>query len=314
MHRWMVALLCASVLVLSGCKGKPEVKNESQESSAVEQEQAGVPIRDFADYSWEELKAISTVISEAGSYDEARAIARNFGLVEADGKLTTKQKQIVLNGNRALDVRLAGIRHDFKGDGSGWAGLAFMTVGALEIRPMNDVATVEGGWEASALRAWLDNEGMAMLEPDLAAVIVPVDKPTNNVGRADDAGAVSVTKDRLFCFSATEVCGDIHWDIEEFRQRRGYEDIDGILMSEGDQYECFAQAGVTYDSDPNGYLSLASTTGTSPWWYRSAYPFEFKGYGYTGTDGYFFQVRESGYPESLGSPEVPASVVVGFNI
>lgn len=305
---WTIVAVCAC-LVLGACgQGTANV------SETAEVEEAPLTRKPLNDYSWAELKEISERISAAENQEAGRAIAQEFGIVEEDGSLTRQLKQIVLDGTRALDVRVAGIRHDFKGDGSGWAGLSFMTDGALVIRPMNDTATVEGGWEASALRAWLDTEGMAMLEDDLASVIVPVDKPTNNIGRTDSMGSVTVTKDRLFVFSAHEVCGDVHWDSEEFRQRRGYEDIDGILNSEGDQYECFTQAHVTYNSDPEGFLSLADTTGTSPWWYRSAYPFEFWGKGETGTAGYFFQVRESGYPESLGSPEVPASVVIGFNI
>jgi alkylhydroperoxidase family enzyme len=75
----------------------------------------------------------------------------------------------VLNDTRALDVRLAGILHDDRSDGQGRAGLAFMTVGALDIRPMNDEDTVEGGWEGSVLRSWLNGEAREMLDDDLAA-------------------------------------------------------------------------------------------------------------------------------------------------
>lgn len=307
MRRTLLALMCALAVSVSACAAP----TSDQEVAPATQEQALVR-KPLNDYTWAELQEISARMTAAPSYDAARDIAREFGIVEEDGSLTTQLKQIVLNDTRALDVRVAGIRHDARADGTGWAGLAFMTVGAYDIRPMNDAATVEGGWEASVLRAWLNTEGIAMLDDDLEQAIVAVDKPTNNIGRTEDIASVSVTQDRLFVFSAKEVCGDIHWDLDEFRQKRGYEDVDGILNAEGDQYECFAQAGVTYNSDPNGFLSLASTTGASPWWYRSAYPFEFYGKGETGVTGYFFQVRESGYPESLGSPEVPASAVVGF--
>jgi hypothetical protein len=108
------------------------------------------------------------------------------------------------------------------------------------------------------------------------------------------------------------VCGDVTWDIEEFRQRRGYEDVDGLLNVEGDQYEVFAQAGVTGSDAAGGFLSLAASTGPSPWWYRTPYPFEWHNLGPTGNDGFFYRVMDSGYPESIGSPEDPSSVVTCF--
>ena len=263
------------------------------------------------DYSWDELSRISLEIGQAPSDEEGRATAAKYGLLESDGSLTRQTKQLVLNETRALDVRLAGIRHDDRSDGTGKAGLTFMSVGGLALRPMNEGQTIDGGWEASALRAWLAGEGKAMLEPELQAVLVPVNKLTNNVGITDDPASVTPTSDALWVFAAHEVCGDIFWDADEFFYQRGNEDVDGLVNSEGPQYEAFAQAGVTQTSDPSGMLSLANSTGKSPWWYRTPYPFDWL-IDNTGSNGFFYQVRESGYPESLGSPEVPASVVFGF--
>lgn len=264
------------------------------------------------EYTWAELTELSARIADAASDEEGRAIAQEFGLVESDGTLSRQTKMIVLNNTRALDVRLAGIRHDDKADGSGKAGITFMTVGALDIRPMNQSGTIEGGWEASELRAWLASEVPPMLDEDLSQAIVPVRKLTNNRGISVDQADVTPTEDRLWLFSVPEVCGEVHWDVEEYKQLRGYEDIDGMINAEGWQYEAFAREGVSYKGDPNGFLSLASSTGSSPWWYRTPYPFDWVGYGDTGATGYFCRVMPSGYPESLGSPEDPSSVVVGF--
>lgn len=307
--RLIVAALASVALALGACgqTGGPNV-----EESVVEE--TGLTAKALNDYTWDELHEISWMMSTAESYDAAREIARQYGIVEEDNTLTTQTKQLFLGENRVIDVRVAGIVHDDFADRGGKVGLTFMTVGALAIRPMNDVSTVEGGWEASSLRAWLDTEGIAMFEEDLRDIIPYVNKYTNNIGRTADVASVTATRDRLFVPSAHEICGDINWDAEEFRYLRGYENIDSVLNAEGSQYECFRQAGVTYNSDPNGILSLANSTGTSPWWYRSAYPFEFFGKGETGITGYFYQVRESGYPESEGYPEKPASVVIGFCI
>ena len=265
MFRWFVVALAFIVVTLCGCStGSPAPSTQSAPDSPV-QELGVLQKKPLNDYTWSDLTEISSRIATAGSDEEGRAIAKEFGLVEEDGRLSLQTKQIVLNETRALDIRLAGIRHDNKSDGSGKAGLTFMTVGALDIRPMNDQATVEGGWEASALRVH-------------------------------------------------EVCGDVTWDIEEFRQRRGYEDIDGLLNAEGEQYEVFAQAGVTGDNAADGFLSLANSTGTSPWWYRTPYPFEWHNLGPTGNDGFFYRVMDSGYPKSIGSPNDPSSVVICFSV
>lgn len=306
-----LVICCAFLLAIYGCgsndasSGASEPKDESQ---------AQIVKKPLNDYSWSELTQISKLIASAPDADAQRQMAKVYGIVEEDGSLTSQTKQIVLDGSRALDVRVAGIAHDDKADGSGKAGLTFMTVGGIELLPMNDEATVEGGWEASKLRSRLAGEQLDRLDKELVDAMVPVKKMTNNVGITDSFESITPTDDKLWVFSVHEVCGDVTWDVDEFRERRGSEDVDGLLNQEGGQYEVFAQAGVHAESDPNGFLSLEKSTGKSPWWYRTPYPFEFSGYSNTGNTGYFYQVMDSGFPQSLGSPEVPATVVVGFCI
>ena len=303
------AIVCVLCLVLFGCgagempettEPKPQAEPKALEKKALE------------DYTWEELSKISAKIAKADGDEAARKVARKYGIVEKDGSLTTQTKQIVLNDTRALDVRVAGVLHDERADGKGRAGLTFMTVGAWDERPRNAEATVEGGWEQSELRSWLAGEAKDMLDDDLAQALVPVNKYTNNAGPSDEFGSATPTADELWLFSAHEVCGDVQWDSEEFQQKRGYQDIDGLINSEGTQYEVFRQAEVTSEGDPQGFLSLEESTGAMPRWYRTVYPFDWTQYGDTGNNGYFYQVKASGFPESLGSPEVPAGVVVGF--
>ena len=311
MARLCVIVLALVSALLCGCGNAGSSSTPSDQESQV-LELGVLQRKPLNDYTWSELAEISSRIAAAASDEEGRAVARDFGLVDEEGRLSDQTKQIVLNETRALDVRLAGIRHDNKSDGSGKAGLTFMTVGALEIRPMNDVATVEGGWEASSLRSWLNGDATSMFEKELLEVIVPVNKLTNNVGLTDSSDSITETSDKLWVPSVHEVCGDVSWDVEEFRQRRGYEDVDGLLNAEGDQYEVFAQAGVTGSDAAGGFLSLAASTGPSPWWYRTPYPFEWHSLGPTGNNGFFYRVMDSGYPESIGSPEDPSSVVTCF--
>ena len=321
MRKLWFALTLVLAFVLVGCampafSSSAQHEQASEEESPFEEEPESEPEplgkKPLNDYSWDDLSQISAQISAAESDEARREVARAFGVVEEDGTLTRQTKQIVLDDTRALDVRIAGIGHDDKADGSGKAGITFMTVGAIDILPMNDEATVVGGWEASRLRSVLNGEQKQRLDEDLRAVIVPVNKLTNNVGITESFESVTPTADELWVFSVHEVCGDVTWDRDEFRGRRGWEDVDGLLNSEGMQYEAFAREGVTGESDPNGFLSLANSTGKSPWWYRTPYPFEFNSYGNTGCDGYFYQVMDSGFPKSRGNPQEPASVVVGF--
>jgi len=312
MRKCLIAIFTALCIVLTGCSGA----NQPQEDSKPDPDEKIVELskKDLNDYSWDELSQISDRIASAKDDEEATKIAKSFGLMEDDGSLTTQQKMIVLDDTTAVDVRLAGIRHDDKADGTGKAGLTFMTVGAVEIRAMNADATVEGGWEACEMRSYLNGDFKKRLDKDLEEAIVPVTKFTNNKGFTLEVGDVTPTQDDVWLYSAREVCGDMHWDLDEYRGRMGWHEPDAVLNAEGEQYQVFREAGVSCSSDPQGFLSLADSTGASPWWYRTPYPFEWEVAGPTGNTGFFCQVRESGYPESLGSPDVPAAVVIGFSV
>ncbi|MBO7675055.1 MAG: hypothetical protein J6S63_08610 [Atopobiaceae bacterium] len=321
MRKTIAALCCflCAMLLLGSCArstgGKAHDEAPSQEP--VRQEDDKIEPKELDEYSWEELSQISTLIASAPSDEEGRKVAQSYGLVEADGSLTDQTKRIfvndarAVNNARAMDVRLAGIRHDDRADGAGKAGLTFMTVGALDIRPMNNEDTVAGGWEGSALRAWLGTEALGMFDEDFVDALVEVNKLTNNIGFTEAVESVTSTPDRLWVFSVREVCGDVHWDIEEYQQKRGYQEVDGVLNAEGAQYEVFARAGVDGNGNSSEILSLESSTGASPTWYRSPYPFEYLGYT-TGSPGYYCRITASGYPESLGFPTDPSSVVVCF--
>ena len=131
----------------------------------------------------------------------------------------------------------------------------------------------------------------------------------------DEAGALTVTSDSLWLFSASEVCGEPGWFVSEYGEDpnayTGYVDFksyDELLAGEGSQYEYFATRGVTGSSDPNGTLRLTYRGADTPWWYRTSYP-----YSFTGEDAsYFFQVMSSGYPSTTGLASQDSGVVIGI--
>jgi hypothetical protein len=259
------------------------------------------------EYSWQELAEISRKIEAAGGGDASAQVARDFGILADDGSLAQQTKRLDMTNGLSINTRVAGVMHDQKADGSGPCGLTLMTVGGVDLLPMNEAATSEGGWEASTLRAWLAQDGKALLPDDLAGLVVPVQKMTNNTGETRTTDSVTATTDELWCFSAREVCGELDWYAKEYNGTFA-SDMDRILNAEGDQYQWFAEAGVT----PHGgeaALSLEESTGRTAWWYRSPFPFDWT---QTNMDDYFYQVKDTGYPESLAAPESKAAVVFGF--
>lgn len=265
----------------------------------------------LATYTWEELSGISAEMGSSGSLEAAREIARRAGLVSSDGALTSDVRDVTLSDGTVIKVQLVGIYHDQRSDGSGIAGLTFATVGAVASRPMNDADTNVGGWEASALRRWLDNDEFALLPSDLSSVVIPVAKSTNNVGTTENVSAVTTTSDRLWLFSAAEVCGTIDWYEHEYGTHFGSvaAELDAVADQEGEQYELFSAAGITARSAGNSSI-LAKKFAGSPvaWWYRT--PFAF---AYSGSDeAFFYDALASGYPYGQSRPTDKLGVVFGF--
>ena len=303
------------VLALSvvGCAGRtaeeeavPEDATAEPEAVTVVEEEPELSFAPFDQYTWDELAQIAERIESASSEEEGRAVAAEFGLIEADGTITRQTRQLELPNGVVCDVRVVGILHDNRSDGQGRAGITFMT-GPIDVQAMNDGAVSAGGWEASGMRAWLAADGMALLPEDLSALIVAVDKPTNNVGVTNTADSVSLTSDSLWLFSPREVCGEIGWFGDEFGG--GFSYMDSVLNAEGEQYEAFAEAGVAGETDPNHVLAFTIGGEKCPWWYRSPYPLNAND---TSDPGVFYQVMASGYPSSVGQANVAVGVVVGF--
>jgi len=105
-------------------------------------------------------------------------------------------------------VRIIGINHDDKADGSGKAGLTFQFVDLLNDKySMNPSRDTQGGWRDCALRASMQPGGAlyAQVPDSLKDSIAIVSKSTSNSDKA--TAAISVTEDHLFLASTTEVFG-----------------------------------------------------------------------------------------------------------
>lgn len=99
-----------------------------------------------------------------------------------------------------------------RADGSGKARITFLfTTNLGRVSMGKSGRTNDGGWEQSYGREVLQNTYLDLLPDDLANVIVPVTKMTNNRGEGDpnNIGMVPATEteDSLWLLSAVEILG-----------------------------------------------------------------------------------------------------------
>lgn len=248
-------------------------------------------------YTWDELSQISAEIGAAGDEAAAIEVAKRYNLCTPEGKLDgTQVKSVTLADGTQTTVQIVGFAHDDKTSG-GKAGITFVFGDCVAKAPMNPTSTNAGGWEASQMRAYLNGDWRAQLPADLDAIIVPVDKLTNNVGETHDVSAVTVTSDSLWLLSSTELCGAIDW----------YSDpaYNEVLNAEGAEYTLFRDAVVS-SRDSNEILVKNLQGSPRYWWERSPNPI---------ISDYFLGVTSDGYPTNSGSyAGVSDGVVPGFCI
>ncbi len=220
--------------------------------------------RELDDYGWDELAELAERIAAAGSDEEGLAIARQAGLVNADGRLTDEHvKRFALADGTPAEAQIVGIRADARSDGQGVAGLSFLMSTPVAQRTMNDEAQ-DGGWEQSSLRAWMADELPEMLPGELVERVIAVDKLTNNVGAMRDASAITTTSDAFWVPSMSELCG--YQGPETFSEEFSY--LSALYSGEGSQYQLFYELGI---SGLTANERLVRTVGGQPiyWWERT---------------------------------------------
>lgn len=229
----------------------PDEEEEPEEEGLPE----GAPeVREAVeDYSWEELSQISALISDADSDDAGIEIAATYHLCAADGSLDgTQTKDVELSDGSVATMRIAGFRQDTKTDG-GAAGISFIAENAVTEQPMGMNGQTGVGWQDTSLRAWMNEDLLAMLPEDLSGAIVAVNKytnPTAGLGMTEQV----VTSDKLWLPSYSELVGEIG------AGNRRY----GVYSSEGEQYQLFADLGVNW-AEGGEKVALSGVY----WWMRS---------------------------------------------
>ncbi len=264
------------------------------------QDAAGATVKSAVEaYTWDELSQISAEIGAAGDEAAAIEVAKKYNLCTPEGKLDgTQVKSVTLADGTQTTVQIVGFAHDDKTSG-GKAGITFIFGDCVGEASMNSEPTNSGGWEASQMRAYLNGDWRVQLPEDLNAVIVPVDKLTNNVGEARDISSVTATSDSLWLLSLAELAGPI----SATEAPHGYEWLPEIFNAEGSRYQLFSDAGVAWDGE-NSILVKNSQDSSFSWWERTPNPLYTYG---------FWGVSSGGSPNAAGDVD-SYGVVPGFCI
>ena len=207
--------------------------------------------KDAKDWTLDEQKAAATDIAKNGTSSVVYAKAK--AAMEAGTKFSAK-----LTNGKTLEYRIIGINHDDLADGSGKAGLTFLTTSTTISSRMNATNTNVGGWEKSELRQKMNSGEIWNLMPsDFQSKVKAVKKLTNNVGGGSENknAAVTATTDKLFLLSYSEIVPTSYW-------ASSYP----WTSSEGTQYEAF-KGKVTNNYSGNESLKIGSI-----WWERSVSP------------------------------------------
>lgn len=238
--------------------------------------------KDAKDWTLGEQKAVAVDIAAKGEASPAYAKAK--AAMDAGTKFSMK-----LTNGKTLTYRIIGIDHDDLADGSGKAGLTFLTTSTTISSRMNATATNAGGWEKSELRQKMNSGEIWNLMPtDFQSKVKPVRKLTNNVNGTDKNAAVTATSDKLFLLSYSEIVETPYsgWS--------GY----SWIGNEGTQYEAF-KGKVTNNYSGNESLKIGRY-----WWERSVLPYN---------SDYFLFVDASGVPSGYNGATNSSCVCPAFS-
>ena len=234
----------------------------SAEEKAHREAMKTVASKQAKDWTLDEQKAAATDIAKNGTSSVVYAKAK----AAMDAGTTWSVK---LTNGKPLTYRIIGIDHDDLADGSGKAGLTFLTTSTTITSRMNATNTNAGGWEKSELRAKMNSGEIWNLMPsDFQSKVKSVRKLTNNAGGTDRNAAVTATSDRLFLLSYSEIVPTSYW-------ASGYP----WSSSEGTQYEAF-KGKVTNNYSGNACLQFGGD-----WWERSVFPYGSASFLFVGGNG-----------------------------
>ena len=155
--------------------------------------------KDPKDWTLDDQQLAAEDIAKRGTASVAFPKAK--AAMDAGTKFTMK-----LTNGKTLEYRIIGINHDDLADGTGKAGLTFLTTSRNISSRMNATDTNAGGWEKLELRAKMNSgETWNLMPADFQSKVKAVRKLTNNVSGTDKDAAATATSDKLFLLSYSEI-------------------------------------------------------------------------------------------------------------
>lgn len=148
--------------------------------------------KDAEDWTLDEQKAVAEDIAKSGTSSIAYAKAK--AAMDTGTKFSMK-----LTDGQTLEYRIIGINHDDLADGSGKAGLTFLTTSTDIESRMNPTRSTDGVWEKSELRAKMNSGKIWNLMPaDFQSKVKTVTKLMNNINGYYTGSDVTPTSDKLY--------------------------------------------------------------------------------------------------------------------
>lgn len=216
--------------------------------------------------NWEKIAAYwTTVGNDVSSFKSGSMSQEEFEKKYMIGGRMIVPIELSDGTSTVADVEILAHDHDNLADGSGKASLTFFCADLPNLeRPMNEPGADEGGWEGSAMRAFVNGELCAALPGELREIIKPVLK-------ISDGG---VTNETLV--TTTDSCWLASYDEVGFPSSR-YN-----LPGQGELYSAI------FSSDKETRKKyIVDDTETGGWWLRSTY--------YTSSSSsMFWRVQKSG--------------------
>ena len=94
---------------------------------------------------------------------------------------------VVVSGEGRIDYEIIGFGVQDKADGTGKAAISWFPKSLLKtLKYWNSTKTTSGGWAASDLRSYMNNDIFAKFPADLQSVITPVANPNDQGGTTTD--------------------------------------------------------------------------------------------------------------------------------
>ena len=187
----------------------------SAEEKAYREAMKTVASKEAKDWTLDEQKAAATDIAKNGTSSPVYAKAK--AAMDAGIKFSTK-----LTNGKMLEYRIVGINHDDLADDCSKAGLTFEIINGLgKNGTMTSSVDTETGWAGCCARQELNSGSLWSLLPSSIqnrTVLVKKQTAFQNGNKEP-----SLTKDRVFLLSSTEIYGDIGNDgtqYEYYQEKR----------------------------------------------------------------------------------------------